>query len=71
MSETIRCLRCDSTLEEGFFVDHGHYDMTKVSSWASGKPEVSFWTGVNAPKDKRRPVRAMRCTSCGRLELFA
>lgn len=69
--DQLRCLRCDSALEEGFFVDHGHYDMTKVSAWVGGKPEMSFWTGVKAPKGERKPVRAMRCVSCGRLELFA
>ena len=71
MTDKLRCLRCDSTLEEGFFVDQGHYDMSKVSAWVGGKPEVSFWSGVKAPKAARKPVRAFRCVSCGRLELFA
>lgn len=71
MSDNPRCLRCDSTMDEGFFVDHGHFDSTRVSAWFGGKPEASFWTGVKAPKGERKPVRAFRCVACGRLELFA
>ena len=71
MTSADHCLRCDGRLEEGFVMDHGHYDSTKVSAWVKGEPVSSFWTGVKAPKESRRPIRAMRCSACGRLELFA
>lgn len=71
MSEATRCMKCGGSQEEGFLLEHGHYDMKRAGAWAPGKPEPSFWTGLKTDDKSVRKVRAVRCTACGLLELYA
>ncbi|SDH77234.1 hypothetical protein [Agrococcus jejuensis] len=64
------CPRCDAQgLEAGYLVDtngSGRFDM----QWATGEPREALFGGVKASRDAWS-VAGLRCTGCGRLELFA
>lgn len=57
---------------QGFVVDKGHHDWTRVSTWTEGAPQLGWWGGVKSPERERlHPIGAMRCSGCGFLEFYA
>ena len=67
----IKCIRCEGTMEEGFVLDHGHYNAKMVDTWVEGKPVKSFWSGLKIDDRQTYEVRTFRCTGCGYLENYA
>ena len=67
----INCVKCEGFMEEGFIVDRGHYDSTRVETWVEGKPVKSFWTGIKVSDRQQFKVRTFRCANCGYLESYA
>jgi hypothetical protein len=65
-----RCPKCNSPMEEGFFVDHT-YGGVNAPEWAEGKPERSIWTGVKMRGREKLPITTYRCERCGFLESYA
>ncbi len=64
------CPKCQSAMVEGFIVDNTHGG-NRVSGWAEGPPEKSFWFGVKLRGRKPIDVATWRCRSCGFLESYA
>jgi predicted nucleic-acid-binding Zn-ribbon protein len=67
---SVECPRCQGTMERGYIVDEG-YGKKVVSSWASGQPERSIWTGLKLRGKEKRDVTTFRCRRCGYLESYA
>jgi ribosomal protein L37E len=65
-----KCTACGGTLERGFMLDHTHGGYV-AAEWVEGAPEWSFWRGTKVSGKRRMKVEAMRCSSCGRVELYA
>jgi predicted nucleic-acid-binding Zn-ribbon protein len=70
MSESHRCPKCSSQMEQGYVIDNT-YGALIVSHWAAGAPRKSFWTGTKRSKEKQIPIGTYRCSSCGYLEAYA
>jgi hypothetical protein len=70
--------RCGGALEPGFIPDFTQ-GAVWATTWIKGAPErgksfkelVTTGAGVRASGTDVRFIDAMRCVSCGRLELFA
>jgi hypothetical protein len=71
MSSSLTCIRCQSLMEEGVSIDHGHANMLAVSEWLEGPPERTFWSGLKTKGRDKFSVRTFRCTRCGYLESYA
>ena len=71
MSEPPKCAKCQSPMEEGFILDLGDQNSRQTSTWISGPPEPSFWTGLKMKGKHRREIRTFRCVRCGFLESYA
>lgn len=65
------CLRCQTRMEEGFVIDHSHYDIPRNQEWAEGEPLRSWWSGLKLKGRERHAVRTFRCPKCGYLESYA
>ena len=65
------CIRCQSTMSEGFLIDRGHMNSKRVGEWVDGVPEWGFWTGLKTKGRDRFAVKTFRCTRCGYLESYA
>lgn len=70
MDKPIECLRCRTTMEDGFIAD-ATYGGSLQERWVPGEPQVSFWTGLKVDRKSLLPVITMRCPSCGMLESYA
>lgn len=68
---TIDCLRCKTTMEMGFVVDHGHGNALQEQEWIEGDVVKSFWVGIQTKGRQKRHVRTYRCPRCGYLESYA
>lgn len=68
---TIDCLRCKTTMEMGFVVDHGHGNALQEQEWIEGDVVKSFWVGIQTKGRQKRNVRTYRCPRCGYLESYA
>jgi hypothetical protein len=68
-----RCRACDLPMERGFLPDAngGWIDQVEVASWFPGTPESGTGAGWVAQWERRLPVVAYRCPSCGLLQLHA
>jgi hypothetical protein len=65
-----RCPQCSGSLKEGFVRDLR--DRRADSAfWVEGPIERSFFLGVRLRGRRKAEITALRCDSCGRLELFA
>jgi predicted nucleic-acid-binding Zn-ribbon protein len=64
------CPKCGRAMSQGFIVDNTYGGAT-VSSWQSGKPVRSIWTGVKQDPVSQHEVASFRCNSCGFLEHYA
>ena len=65
------CPKCGGSMTEGFIVDHGDYGTAHVSTFQSGQPRKSFWTGLKQNKADQVAVTTFRCGRCGFLESYA
>lgn len=69
---SIRCLRCNGFMDEGYILDRGTGWEKFKTYWIEGKPvKARFTIGVNPRGKKVSPVSAFRCSSCGYLEFYA
>lgn len=64
------CPNCSVGLQEGFMLEHIRSSRS-VTAWVEGKPERSFWQGLNLRARMTLPVTAHRCPRCGYLALYA
>ncbi len=71
MSVADDCPKCQAPMSPGFVVDQGDYSITTVSTWQSGAPRKSFWSGVNQSEPDQIEITTWRCTRCGYLESYA
>ena len=65
------CPKCNGSMSEGFIVDQGDYGSAHVSTFQSGEPRKSFWTGLKQSKDNQVEIKTLRCNNCGFLESYA
>ena len=63
------CPDCGGEMVEGFIFDTGKGP--HIPRWLEGRPEQSFWTGVNTEGKDCRSVETYRCTGCGLLRSYA
>ncbi|WP_370110074.1 hypothetical protein [Streptacidiphilus sp. MAP12-33] len=69
MTQQTRCTYCGAQdLEPGFLDDPRGSGATK---WIAGRLERGPLGGARRLGRLRREVHALRCTTCGHLELFA
>lgn len=66
----LKCLRCQSEMEEGFTLDNT-YGGSFPSSWVEGEPVKSFWRGTKTKGKDQYQIRTFRCVNCGYLESYA
>jgi hypothetical protein len=68
----IKCLRCQTPMQEGFMADLG-YGQIQQARWCAGKPNPSFWTGEVKGGQMMAGTRVLtyRCPNCGYLESYA
>ena len=75
MSDTPKCAKCGSSMEEGFTLDLGHGNSPQPAAWVSGPPEQafgrSFWMGIKMKAKDKRQIHTFRCIRCGFLESYA
>jgi len=57
-------------MEQGFVLDNTHGGRL-VSQWVAGSPLKGFWFVTKLRDEKRVPIGAYRCSSCGFLEMYA
>jgi hypothetical protein len=55
----------------GFIADHGHGNVTRVSTWVEGYPEPAFFAGLKLSGRANFPCVTLRCADCGYLESYA
>ncbi len=68
---SLKCPKCQKTLEEGHVPDVGYGQVTQ-SAWAQGPPDrLRFFGGIRFKKKELIPFSAYRCPSCGYVELYA
>jgi hypothetical protein len=68
------CPKCRGEMTEGFMLDRtvGGMDVDlERAEWVQGPPLKSFWTGLNVRGTEKLPIAALRCATCGFLELYA
>lgn len=65
------CLRCQSPMDEGVTIDHGHGNVSKVPEWLEGPPERNFWSHLKTKGKEKFLVKTFRCQRCGYLESYA
>ena len=58
-------------MDEGYIVDHTHWNARTVSQWVEGPPERSIWSGLKIADRRSFSVATFRCQSCGFLESYA
>jgi hypothetical protein len=68
--ETKTCPKCGKQMAEGYVPDRGHAAVYK-SVWVSGKPEKSFFGGVDIDGKSTIVITTFRCLACGFLESYA
>ena len=71
MPKSSPCPKCAAPMDEGYIVDHAHYNARMVSHWVEGPPERSFWTGLKITDRRSFTVATFRCQRCGFLESYA
>jgi hypothetical protein len=57
-------------MSTGFIPDYT-YAAALVAGWYPGPPQRNFWTTTKIERNTAKPISAMRCDSCGFLELYA
>ncbi|TDQ05357.1 hypothetical protein [Labedaea rhizosphaerae] len=70
MSER-KCAACGSAdLEFGFLPELLHGGGVGMTTWVSGPPQRSAWTGLKVTHRPRYYVEAHGCRACGFLNLY-
>ncbi len=64
------CSRCGASLEPGFIRDKTDHGVERLR-WVEGRPERGFLGGVKLRGRQQRDLQALRCSSCGYIELYA
>jgi len=67
----VKCLKCNSTMSNGFIVDYMAGGKRQVEKWLAGEPKPSFWHGVDIKNQSQIEVVTYRCDECGYLESYA
>lgn len=67
----VKCLKCNSTMSNGFIVDYMAGGKRQVEKWNAGEPKPSFWHGVDIKNQSQIEVVTYRCDECGYLESYA
>ncbi len=65
------CPKCQSSMQEGYVVDHTHGGARTVSTWVEGEPKPSFWLGLTFQGTTPLAIESWRCTRCGFIEQYA
>jgi predicted nucleic-acid-binding Zn-ribbon protein len=69
---SLRCPKCQKTMEEGHVPDHTGHNNATQSAWAHGLVErLRFLGGIKVRRKELIPLAAYRCPSCGYVELYA
>ena len=67
----VKCSRCGKEMVVGFLLDMAH-GAAMQSHWVEGRAEKrTFVGGVKIRKKRKMFIDAMRCESCGLIELYA
>ncbi len=66
----VNCTKCNGAMTEGFVLDHGDMDYRRQQIWIEGRPEKSFWSGLDTADREKFHVRAFRCAACNFLEFY-
>lgn len=66
----ISCPKCGGTMESGFTLDYT-YGGYAFSHWVEGRPDRSWWKGLNIRGRRKVPITTTRCVKCGFLESYA
>lgn len=70
MSTSTKYPKCGGKMQEGFILDASHATRL-VSRWVAGKPEKSFWMGLQISDKDQFLIQSYRCVACGYLESYA
>jgi predicted nucleic-acid-binding Zn-ribbon protein len=70
MSDTVKCPKCSGTMAEGSMPQY-RKGAVILSEWLEGAPEKRAFFGVKIDGKNGYEIKAMRCESCGFLELYA
>lgn len=71
MPQSLKCPRCQGTMEVGVVVDRAHYGVPTRETWVPGIPKWSRWSGLKIGGLPNLPVTSYRCEKCGFLESYA
>jgi hypothetical protein len=76
MLNTNECLRCRSTMEQGFILDRGHHNAASALTWVAGLPEQMRIFGIRMGRvttrgKDRKELLSFLCPRCGYVELRA
>ncbi len=66
-----KCIKCDSTMKQGFVFDRSDGNQKQQQIWVEGTAEKSLWSGIKTSGKTAFNVRANRCGNCGFLEFYA
>jgi hypothetical protein len=66
-----QCPKCGRQQEQGFVLDRRRHSHADASKWVEGEPQHSFWFGLDLKGREVLPIQALRCDSCGYVELYA
>lgn len=60
-------------MDDGFVVEHGHYNASNLPFWVEGEIKISFWSGIKTSDGRRTKIidKVSRCDDCGYLEFYA
>ncbi len=70
-AQPVNCLNCNTPMQTGFVLERSQGSAPLVTEWIEGEPEKSNWFGLKLRNRQRLPITALRCPTCGRLDLFA
>ncbi len=68
------CRRCGGEMQRGFVLDEGQGiwgRWSRPSNWHPGEVRYGGLGGLAFDRDRLLPIVALRCGSCGLLDLFA
>ena len=66
------CPMCHGSMEAGYLLDRGDYNVLFQSEWAAGEPQRSrMSSGLKTKRVRRYAVSTFRCEECGFLASYA
>jgi predicted nucleic-acid-binding Zn-ribbon protein len=69
MSDELRCPKCGGPVEAGYILDKSLH--VTAACWVAGQPPATFAGKRSADEGHGPRIRAVRCTTCAFLELYA